>query len=112
MCKESVGANVSTNRKAYDKYISVDAPEETKEKIENNYENITIIEKDDNSKTVAVVDGKVIEVWYYYEKQYDITTEVKTHNETINGVETQVAGGTISKAYKLDEQGKEVEVNY
>ncbi len=112
LCKESVGANVSTNRKAYDKYISVDAPEETKEKIENNYENITIIEKDDNSKTVAVVDGKVIEVWYYYEKQYDITTEVKTHNETINGVETQVAGGTISKAYKLDEQGKEVEVTY
>ena len=112
LCKESVGANVSTNRKAYDKYISVDAPEETKEKIENNYENITIIEKDDNSKTVAVVDGKVIEVWYYYEKQYDITTEVKTHNETINGVETKVAGGTISKAYKLDEQGKEVEVTY
>lgn len=112
LCKESVGANVSTNRKEYDKYISVDAPEETKEKIENNYENITIIEKDDNSKTVAVVDGKVIEVWYYYEKQYDITTEVKTHNETINGVETQVAGGTISKAYKLDEQGKEVEVTY
>lgn len=110
--KDSVGANVTTNRKEYDKFISVDAPEETKEKIENNYPNITIVGKDDNSKTITVIDGETLEVWYYYEKQYNITTEVKTHKEIINGVETQVAGGTISKEYKLDENGEKVEVTY
>lgn len=112
LCKDSVGTNVTTNRKKYDKFISVDAPEETREKIVNNYPNITIMGKDDNSKTVTVLNGESLEVWYYYEKQYNITTEVKTHKETINGVEIQVAGGTISKAYKLDEHGEEVEVTY
>ena len=110
--KDSIGASVTTNRKDYNKYIPVDAPKETKEEIENNYPNISIVGKNDNSKSVMVVDGAINEVWYYYEKQHDITTEVKTHEEIIDGVKTQVAGGTISKAYKLDEQGKEVEVTY
>ena len=52
-------------------------------------------------------------MWYFYEKQYDVTTSVKTHeekvlNETTGKYETkQIAGGTISKEYEKDEQGND-----
>jgi len=104
--------SVKTERKTYDKYISADAPEEVKENINNNYTNVKIIGKDENSYTASVDLVNTNEVWYYYIKQYNITTEVKPHKEVIDGNEVEVNGGTISKEYELDADGKEVEIVY
>ena len=110
------------NRKSYDKYVSVDGP------VSSN-ENLIIVSKAENSKTAvykAVVDGEVVglefteynpsdyvvEVRFYYIKQYAISTEIKPHEE--DGQE--VNGGTISgqdddvyeTVNRLGENGKEI----
>ena len=109
---DSTVVNLETQRKNYIKYASIDAPQETKEYIDNNCPNVTLVGKDQNNVTVTVDNTNIKEVWYYYIKQYDITTEVKLHKENIDGNEVEVAGGTISKEYKIDENGEEVEVTY
>ena len=104
------GLNQLTNRKKYDKYIPVDRKQEN---LGNVNSNITLAKKEENSKTVTFAQDKILEVWYFYEKQYDVTTSVKTHeekvlNETTGKYETkQIAGGTISKEYEKDEQGND-----
>lgn len=104
------GLNQLTNRNKYDKYIPVDRKQENSENV-NSY--ITIAKKEENSKTITFAQDKILEVWYFYEKQYDVTTSVKTHeekvlNETTGKYETkQIAGGTISKEYEKDEQGND-----
>lgn len=108
----STAITVESQRKNYIKYISIDAPEGTKEYIDNNCPNVTLVGKDQNNVTVTVDNTNIKEVWYYYIKQYDITTEVKLHKENVDGNEVEVAGGTISKEYKIDENGEEVEVTY
>lgn len=94
-----VSLSQKTNRKIYNKttnenekykdYISVEGP------VSSN-EDIIVLGKDDNEKTVTYKDGVVVEVRYYYERQYNIATKVKKHTEIIDGAEKEVSGGTIS----------------
>ena len=71
----------NTSRKtSYKGYIAVDGP------ISEN-ENIIIVGKDVNSKEIEIIQGKTIEVRYYYEKQFEITAKVKLNNN--------IAGGTV-----------------
>ena len=104
------GLNQLTNRNKYDKYIPVDRKQENSGNVNSH---ITIAKKEENSKTITFAQNKILEVWYFYEKQYDVTTSVKTHeekvlNETTGKYETkQIAGGTISKEYEKDEQGND-----
>ena len=101
-----VSEQVTTNRKEYEGYIPVDGPQ-------NSNENVIVAAKNENSKNVTFEQDKVVEVWYYYEKQYDITTQVKPHEEKVLNIETgeiqtiKVDGGTISKKYEKDEQGND-----
>ncbi|MBR2240227.1 MAG: MucBP domain-containing protein [Clostridia bacterium] len=91
---------VQTERNTYKGYISVDGKKSTNK-------NITVVDSSKNEFSV-VPDGNVVkEVWYYYEKQYKVTTEVKPHIEKDkDGNEVKVDGGTISKEYKKDSDGK------
>lgn len=106
-----VGETIKTSRKNYENMIFVNGPE-TKE------ENIVIISKDENNKDVICKQNEVVEVRYYYEKQYNVTTEVKPHDEKIfnnqtNEYETKkVDGGTISKEYITSEDGSKKETIY
>lgn len=106
-----VGEAIKTSRKNYENMIFVNGPE-TKE------ENIVIISKDENNKDVICKQNEVVEVRYYYEKQYNVTTEVKPHDEKIfnnqtNEYETKkVDGGTISKEYITSEDGSKKETIY
>ena len=100
-----VSENVTTLRKELEGYISVDGPE-------NSEKNIILVSKDETSKTVTLKQDEVLEVWYYYEKQFEITTQVKAHEEIINGEKVKVDGGTISKEFITDENGNKVEVVY
>lgn len=106
-----VGEAIKTSRKNYENMICVNGPE-TKE------ENIVIVSKDENNKDVICKQNKVVEVRYYYEEQYNVTTEVKPHDEKIfnnqtNEYETKkVDGGTISKEYITSEDGSKVETIY
>ena len=98
---------VKIDRNEYDGYIPVDGPSSSSDLV-------TVMKGTENTKTVTPVEGETVEVWYYYEKQFKITTEVKPHDETkvdeTTGKETKVKvdGGTISKEYKKDEQGEYV----
>ena len=56
--------------------ISVNGPESTNE-------NLIIVGKDENNKNVTCKENNAIEVRYYYEKQYNVTTEVRPHDEKI-----------------------------
>ena len=88
------GLEETTYRKEYDKYISEEGPE-------SNDENILIAEKDDNSKNAVykVADAGndseeyVVEIRYYYIKQFNLSTSIIKHEE--NGEE--VKGGTITE---------------
>ncbi len=108
-----VETTVTTNRKNYDGYISVDSPKDTET-------TAILVQANENSKDVIIKENTVIEVWYYYEKQFKINTEVIPHTENIDGNEVSVFGGTISKEYKkdengefiLDQSGNKIEVDY
>ena len=106
-----VGELTNTVRKNYENMISVNGPESTNE-------NLIIVGKDENNKNVTCKENNAIEVRYYYEKQYNVTTEVKPHDEKIfnnqtNEYETKkVDGGTISKEYITSEDGSKVETIY
>ena len=83
-----------------DDYISVDGPE-------NSSQTVTVVGKDEDSKEVTLAEEGTNEVWYYYEKQFKVTTEVKPHIEKdVDGNDVEVDGGTISKEYKTDENGE------
>ena len=108
-----VETTVTTNRKNYDGYISVDSPKDTET-------TAILVQANENSKDVIIKENTVIEVWYYYEKQFKINTEVIPHTENIDGNEVSVFGGTISKEYRkdengefiLDQSGNKIEVDY
>ena len=106
-----VGELTNTVRKNYENMISVNGPESTNE-------NLIIVGKDENNKNVTCKENNAIEVRYYYEKQYNVTTEVIPHDEKIfndqtNEYETKkVDGGTISKEYITSEDGSKVETIY
>ena len=94
-----------TTRNNYEEYISVNGPESADE-------NLVVVEKTSKEKEVLYKDDAIVEVRYYYEKQYNITTEVKPHTEVIDEVETTVDGGTISKEYTTNGSGEKVETVY
>ena len=74
----------------YKDYIAVDGPTSASA-------NITIVGAEENSKIATYVADATVEVRYYYEKQYKVTTEVVPHDEVNESEETvSVAGGTIS----------------
>lgn len=104
------GLEQPTTRNKYDKYISVDRKEENKG---STNENVTVMSKDQNSKTLTFAENETLEVWYFYEKEYNVTTEVKPHEEKVLNEETKEYetvlkdGGTISKRYEKDEQGND-----
>ena len=106
-----VGELANTVRKNYENMISVNGPESTNE-------NLIIAGKDENNKNVTCKQNNAVEVRYYYEKQYNVTTEVRPHDEKIfndqtNEYETKkVDGGTISKEYITSEDGSKVETIY
>ena len=97
--EDYVGTEINTERKEFvdnetgRAYKSVDGPV-------SNDSNIVIVGKDTNSYNTTIQendlnqDGNVdvVEIRYYYERDYVISTAVKTHDE--NGVE--VKGGNIS----------------
>lgn len=109
---DPAGTNIETNRKEYSECVSTNAPQATKEFIENNYSNVTLVDKSKDKLTVTSSADGVKEVWYYYVKQYNITTEVKKHEETKNGQTVYVEGGSISKQYEYDSNGNEVETTF
>ena len=88
-----------TNRNIYDEatkenekyknYISVNGP--TSED-----EDLIIIDDKTDEKTVTYKEDIIVEIRYYYERQYNVTTKVNKHKEIINEVEQEVAGGKIS----------------
>ncbi len=98
-----VAVTENTNRNVYTKdedgnetnvkykdYISVDGPTSSEE-------NLIIVTKDEDDKQAVYKENAVVEVRYYYEKQYKVTTEVKPHNEKdALGNTISVEGGTIS----------------
>ena len=85
-----VSLKENTTRNIYEGYISTDGPE-------SDGSNIIIISAKDNKKEATYVEDEVVEVRYYYEKQYKITTEVKPHNEKDSkGNVVSVKGGSIS----------------
>ena len=98
-----VAVTENTNRNVYTKdedgnetnvkykdYISVDGPTSSEE-------NLIIVTKDEDNKQAVYKENAVVEVRYYYEKQYKVTTEVKPHNEKdVSGNTISVEGGTIS----------------
>ena len=114
-----VGFTKNISRKTYDntqddKYknlISVNGPENTSE-------NIIIASKDENNKNVEYKQDEIVEVRYYYERQYNVTTQVKPHEETVLNPDTKeyetklVDGGAISKEYITDEGGSRQEIAY
>lgn len=76
------------------KDISANGPTSTNPKL-------IVVGKDENSYTVTLTEnseGKIepVEIRYYYEKQYNITTDIKEHTETIDGTQKSVKGGNIS----------------
>ena len=87
------------NRKTYTDseygraYINVNGPTSSDD-------NMQIVSKDDSQHTVIVKeDGaaeEVIEVRFYYERQYKITTKVQPHTEVIDGTEESIKGGSIT----------------
>lgn len=96
---EPLEAEKVINRKTYTDseydraYVNVNGPTSSDEKMQ-------IVSRDDSQHTVTVkeegVAEEVIEVRFYYERQYKITTKVQPHTEIINGVEEQIKGGSIS----------------
>lgn len=80
----------NTEDEKYKNLIFVNGPESTDA-------NIIIVSKDEDSKEAEYKENTVVEVRYYYERQYEVTTKVKLHKEVVNGTEVEVAGGTISK---------------
>lgn len=85
-----VSLKENTTRNIYESYISADGPE-------SDDSNIIIVSAKDNKKEATYVENEVVEVRYYYEKQYKITTEVKPHNEKDSkGNVISVKGGIIS----------------
>ena len=76
-----VSLTENTTRNTYDNYIAVDGPASSG--------NVIVVAGDDNSKTVTYREDNVVEVRYYYERQYKVTTE-SGENGTISGEDDDV----------------------
>ncbi len=88
-----VGEKKETTRKEYKDYIPAENKEETKG---------INVSKEENSKQVTFKEDELIEVIYWYEKEFKITTDVIEHKEKVINPETgkeeivNVKGGSIS----------------
>ena len=97
------GEEVETIRKEFANCI----PAENKEKQEG-----INVPKDENSKKVTMSQNQIIEVIYWYEREFKITTEVIEHEEKDSqGNIKSVRGGTISGDDKKDVQQGDIQDN-
>ena len=72
-------------------YISVDGPKSSDE-------NVIIANSKEDVKEVTYTEDSVIEVRYYYERQYNLNVEIKSHKETVDGSTIEVKGGKLINA--------------
>ena len=72
-------------------YISVDGPKSSDE-------NVIIANSKEDVKEVTYTEDSVIEVRYYYERQYNLNVEIKSHKETVNGSTIEIKGGKLINA--------------
>ena len=95
--KGYVGENETAYRKEIERYIS-SSPIEPSEEIEN----LINAKQEENQITVTYKENDVIEIVYWYEREYKITTDVKEHEEQVKNTETgkietiSVKGGNIT----------------
>ncbi len=92
------GLTELVNRKEYKKYISANGPENTEE-------NVIIANKNEQNKKVTYIDGKVPEVWFYYQKNCGISTKIDSNEET----DTSKLGDIYQ--FKINEDGTEQKVD-
>ena len=93
-------------REEFEGYVPVDCPRDMAPSLDGIVQDGNIVAgKDDTAVTVEYSAANTVEVWFFYEKEHKITTEVVPHKEIIDEEEKDVLGGTISKEYKLDEFG-------
>ena len=93
-------------REEFEGYVPVDCPRDMAPISDGIVQDGNIVaEKDENTVTVEYSAANTVEVWFFYEKEHKIITEVVPHKEIIDEEEKDVLGGTISKEYKLDEFG-------
>ena len=87
-----VGREYETARKDIDNYVSAEPPE-----LDDDVENVIYIAKDKDSEEGTYTEDSV-EIVYWYERQFKITTEVKAHAKTSteHADSDIVKGGTIS----------------
>lgn len=100
----ALGEDYLTTRKTIEDYIPAEAPE-----LDNEMENIVYVDGTETEKEVTFEEN-VIEVVYWYEKQFYITTEVIPHIEKDEeGNEVSEKGGSISGdiTEKSDEDSSE-----
>ncbi|MBO5005256.1 MAG: MucBP domain-containing protein [Clostridia bacterium] len=95
--KGYVGEDEITYRKEIEGYVST-SPIEPEEVIEN----LINVKQEENQITVTYKENDVIEIVYWYEREYKITTDVKEHEEQVKNAETGkeetvlVKGGSIT----------------
>lgn len=103
------GEDIQTTRKEFESYISAENDE---------LSNVISVPKDEDSKTVILKQDEVVEVNYWYEKEFNITTNVIEHEEQIEENKVLVKGGTISgedekpyeKVVRANSSTKEIKV--
>lgn len=84
----NVGESKETTRKEFENYISAENTEATTG---------INVGKDENSKIVTILQDELVEVVYWYEKEFTIATDVLEHDEVIgDGSTISVKGGSIS----------------
>lgn len=92
------GLTELVNRKEYKKYISANGPENTEE-------NVIIANKNEQNKKVTYIDGMVPEVWFYYQRNCEISTKIDSNEET----DTSKLGNIYQ--FKINEDGTEQKVD-
>lgn len=93
------GLTELVNRKEYKKYILANGPENTEE-------NVIIANKNEQNKKVTYIDGKVPEVWFYYQRNCEISTKIDSNEET----DTSKLGNIYQ--FKINEDGTKQRNNY
>lgn len=106
----NAGESKETTRKEFENYISAENTEATTG---------INVGKDENSKIVTILQDEVVEVVYWYEKEFTIATDVLEHDEVIgDGSTISVKGGSISgedeevyeKVIRANDSTKEIKI--
>lgn len=87
--KRKIYDETTKDNEKYKNYISVNGPT-------SKDDDLIIINGAINEKTVTYKEDIVVEVRYYYERQYNVKTKLNKHKEIVDEVEKEIAGGKIS----------------